>query len=317
MKEIGGYLQLDQLLNRPYHQEMIELNSGRNALIYLIQAKNIKKIYIPRYLCDSVSDALDRHFVEYEYYNINENFHPKFDKQLKYDEYLYLVNYYGQLNKERTLALKESYKNLILDNTQAFFQKPFEDIDTIYSCRKYFGVADGAYLATNLKRNESLPDDQSAKRMKHILGRYEGPASDYYEDFKDNDLLLKSLPIRSMSKLTKNILGAIDYEKVVEARNENFAYLSERLDPGNRLKLLKIEGAFSYPYYVDNGIEIRGKLALRKIYIPTLWPNVLKDNDEQSIEYKYAANVLPLPCDQRYDCEDMETIVKELTLCIG
>lgn len=39
---------------------------------------------------------------------------------------------------------------IILDNTQSFFQKPISGIDTIYSCRKYFGVPDGAYLSTNI-----------------------------------------------------------------------------------------------------------------------------------------------------------------------
>ena len=33
---------------------------------------------------------------------------------------------------------------------------------------------------------------------------------------------------------------------------------------------------------------------------------------ENSIEYKYAANILPLPCDQRYGIEDMKYIVNQL-----
>ena len=44
MKEIGGYFQLDELVNMPYHNNMIELNLGRNALIYLVKSK-IKNIF--------------------------------------------------------------------------------------------------------------------------------------------------------------------------------------------------------------------------------------------------------------------------------
>jgi hypothetical protein len=33
---------------------------------------------------------------------------------------------------------------------------------------------------------------------------------------------------------------------------------------------------------------------------------------EDSIEYKYAANILPLPCDQRYAIEDMEYLLDML-----
>ena len=73
-------------------------------------------------------------------------------------------------------------------------------------------------------------------------------------------------------------------------------------------------GPFAYPYYVENGIETRKKLAEKKIYIPTLWPNVLIEKHGDTIEYDYAANILPLPCDQRYGLDDMEYIVKELGL---
>ena len=36
------------------------------------------------------------------------------------------------------------------------------------------------------------------------------------------------------------------------------------------------------------------------IYIPTLWPNVLEECPQGSLEYHYAADILPIPVDQRY-----------------
>lgn len=212
--------------------------------------------------------------------------------------------------------VKEKYNNIILDNTQSFFQKPVSDIDTIYSCRKYFGVPDGAYLSTEVALDEILEEDQSSSRMKHIIGRFEGQASDYYNEFNKNDEAFKELPIKTMSKLTRNILGAIDYEKVIETRNRNFKYLHDCLGNINILDVKLSYGPFAYPYYVKNGIQIRKKLAEKKIYTPTLWPNVLKENLEDSVEYEYAANIIPLPCDQRYGIDDMEYIVKELESCI-
>ena len=38
MKEIGGYLELDHLVNKPYYENLVELNTGRNALLYLVKA---------------------------------------------------------------------------------------------------------------------------------------------------------------------------------------------------------------------------------------------------------------------------------------
>jgi hypothetical protein len=285
MKEIGGYFGLEQLVSNEYYSDLISFNNGRNALLYLLKAKNIKKLYIPYYLCNSVSDMY---------------------------EYLYIVNYYGQLTDEKVIDLKRQYLQIILDNIQAFFQKPVAGIDTIYSCRKFFGVPDGGYLSTHTRRNEELEIDVSRDRMTHILGRYEGAALDYYSYFQNNDASFKIEPLKYMSKLTHNILGAIDYERVRKIRNENYAYLDSELGGQNKLNLIASDGAFAYPFYVENGIDIRKALAQKKIYIPTLWPNVLADTPEDWIEHDYAVNILPLPCDQRYGIEDMKYLVVSL-----
>ncbi|MDP3387193.1 MAG: hypothetical protein Q8S24_08160, partial [Eubacteriales bacterium] len=105
---------------------------------------------------------------------------------------------------------------------------------------------------------------------------------------------------------------AIDYDKVVESRNRNFIILHDKLISKNILDIKFPNGAFAYPYYMENGMEIKKRLAEKKIYIPTLWPNVLSVNDCSSVEYNYSANILPLPCDQRYGAEDMEFLNKVL-----
>jgi len=312
MKEIGGYFGLEQLVSNEYYKDLIALNNGRNALLYLLKAKNIKKLYIPYYLCDSVIDMLKLYGYDFQYYNINLDFMPIFNETLENDEYLYIVNYYGQLKNDKVLQLKKKYKQIILDNTHAFFQKPIQGINTIYTCRKFFGVPDGAYLATDIKIKEDLEIDISKDRMTHILGRYECTASEYYNDFQNTDESLYREPLKYMSKLTHNILGAINYERIRNIRNKNYVYMENKLGGCNKLKLIHPEGAFSYPFYFKNGIEIRKTLAKKKIYIPTLWPNILSNSPEGSIENDYAANILPLPCDQRYGTEDMEYIITTL-----
>ena len=49
-----------------------------------------------------------------------------------------------------------------------------------------------------------------------------------------------------------------------------------------------------------------------------LWPNVLEDVEYGTLEYRYATDILPLPCDQRYGMEDMNRIVeavKDAIIC--
>lgn len=315
MKEIGGYLGLESLVNRELYKDLVAVNNARNALLYIMKAKNIKKLYIPYYLCDSVSGVCEREGYSYEQYSVDEKFQPIFDKVLDENEYLYVVNYYGQLDNARIIELKEKHGNIICDNVQAFFQPPVEGIDTVYSCRKFFGVPDGGYLYTDKPLDEHLDEDSSKDRMTHILGRFEcGRGSDYYADFKQNDCLFDTLELRTMSRITHNIMGAIDYEAVKDARSRNFNALNELLGQKNLLKLKSVDGPYAYPFYCENGAEVRKKLIAQKIFVPTLWPNAIECEDE--LARRYSENILPLPCDQRYDDTDMTRIAKEVLKCI-
>lgn len=315
MKEIGGYFGLERLVNRPYYPELIAVNSGRGALLYILRAKGVKKLWIPRFLCGSVRRmCLDERY-SYEEYPIGADFLPHFDGVLGRDEYLYVVNYYGQIGPEKVLTLKERYGNLILDNVQAFFQRPVESVDTVYSCRKFFGVPDGGYVSADATLSEPLTRDVSMDRMRHILGRFEGPsASEYHADAKANDKSFVGAGLRAMSALTENLLGAIDYEAVRKRRNENYAVLAERLGSINPLALTAPDGAFAYPFYHRDGMKLKKLLAAEKIYVPTLWPEVLELDG--TLEKDYAENILPLPCDQRYHPEDMRRVAEELVKCV-
>ncbi len=311
MKEIGGYFEFEQLIDNAYYKNLISLNTASNALCYLIKAKRIKKIYIPYYLCDSISEVCQREGCSFEYYSINLDFTPDFGKELKDNEFLYIVNYYGQISNQMILEYKDLYKQIIVDNVQAFFQKPLLGVDTIYSCRKFFGVPDGAYLSTDCFLNENLNTDISFNRLNHIFGRYEfGVASDYYNKYKNNEIAFSNLQLAYMSKITKNILGAIDYDAIITRREENFKQLHKYLRECNMLQVKCPIGPFAYPFYVENGSKVREALINKKIFIPILWPNVVKSIE--CVADKYANNILPLPCDQRYDCDDMMTIIKEI-----
>ena len=54
--------------------------------------------------------------------------------------------------------------------------------------------------------------------------------------------------------------------------------------------------------------NLRKALAKEKIFVPTNWSNVIRDCAPESYEYQWAADILPLPCDQRYGNEEMQRI---------
>lgn len=312
MKEIGGYLELDRYNLPLLHEEAIALNCGRNTLAYLIEARNIKKLCIPYFLCDSVKNTCIRLGVNIRYYNISNNFVPDGSLELQADEWLYVVNYYGQISYDVQKNLVERYKTVIMDYAQAYFEKPLLGVDTLYTCRKFFGVVDGAFLYTDSSIGRELNQDESFERMHFILGRYERNANEFYNEYAMNNRLFTNEPIKKMSKLTQNLLRGIDYVAVGEQRQQNFSFLNDQFKGLNKLNLRIPFGAFMYPLLVKDGQKIRKKLLEKKIYIPVLWPEVLDRCDINSLEYNFANNILPLPCDQRYSTDDMKYIVKEI-----
>ena len=66
--------------------------------------------------------------------------------------------------------------------------------------------------------------------------------------------------------------------------------------------------AFAYPLWVEDGVELRQRLIDERIYVPILWPNILREMDSSALEYDFAQNILPLPCDQRYGIDEMRRI---------
>lgn len=311
MKEIGGYIEFERNTGSLYHENAIALNCGRAALEYLIKAKGIRKLYVPYFCCDSIAQPCRRCNVEYEYYHIDSGFYPIFDKLLGEDEWLYIVNYYGQISNQQIEKYKKAYGRIIVDYAQSYFQMPVDGVDTLYTCRKFFGVPDGAFLYTD-KHLHDLEQDESFERIHYILGRYERSGSEFYEESVANNKLFATESLKSMSKLTTNLLRGIDYDVVKKCRTDNFAYLHEHLGWRNKIQLTIPDGAFMYPFYSENGMAVRKELQKKQVYIPTLWPDVFNVCNECSLEYDYAMNVLPLPVDQRYSINDMMYLVAQL-----
>lgn len=310
MKEIGGYIELDKYMLPMLHDDAIMLNCGRNALAYLIRARQITKIALPKFLCSSVSDVCHKEGVQVKCYSIGKDFLPK-DLSIEEDEWLYIVNYYGQIDNNILLEYSNKYR-VIVDNAQAYFQMPIKGVDTIYTCRKFFGVADGAILYTDATIDVQYEHDESFDRMRFLLGRFERTASEFYGEYSANNSLFSDEPIKYMSKLTMNLLHGIDYETIRKQRTENFAYLHSQLGSINGLNLKIPDGAFMYPLYVNNGNDLKKKLQELKIYVPTLWPDVYKVCEDNELEYFMAQRIVPIPVDQRYNLDDMKYIVDKI-----
>lgn len=316
MKTIGGYFELERSYGKEYHEGAAALVSGRACLCYLIQVYQIRKISLPWFLCDCVEQACHEEGVEVSFYQIQDNFQPRDEIAIPPDTYLYLVNAYGRINNETLDKWRLQFPRLIVDNTQAFFQAPLPGVNTIYSCRKYFGVPDGAYLYSDASLDGPLPVAESRARMGHLLGRMETTAEAYYKVYKENDDALARTGLQRMSELTRNLLRGIDYQRARTVRSRNYGVLARGLDERNQLSGGNSDGAFCYPFLHPRGARLKKELIDHKIFVPTYWPNVLSERNPDRTARYYAENIIPIPCDQRYGEEDMQYCVDLLRRCL-
>ena len=310
MDAIGGYFSLELPLREEYHKNAIRLNTGRNCLEYILRARKYKKVYVPYYTCEAVLEPINKLGIPYEFYHIDIRFEISDSITLKEGEALLYTNYYG-LKQRYVEQLADKFSScLIVDNTQAFYAKPLNGIDTFYTCRKFFGVPDGSYLYCDKELTDDIEQDFSYDRVAHLVKRIDLSAEDGYKDFRHVDDGLDNQPIRRMSMLTQRIMQSIDYEAVAQRRRSNFQMLHDALGNENNLDLPLDDDAVPmvYPYHVQEK-GLRETLIENRIFVAQYWPSVLKWAKPDSMDYLLAYQIQPLPIDQRYGNNEMSRII--------
>jgi hypothetical protein len=197
-------------------------------------------------------------------------------------------------------------------------------VTTFYSPRKFFGVPDGGYLVPEpFPLPTMLDDTTTASRMAHLFRRLSGDVRGGYSDFLAAEASFDEPGIRGMSPFTFNLLKRIDYGDVASRRRTNFAFLHAHFRERNGFAAL-VEGAgdavpLCYPLLLDKPADaVRSRLSEADIFIPLYWPELRAILPVDAIaERTWVANVLPLPCDQRYTPKMLERMVATVDAALG
>lgn len=282
--------------------------SARACLYALIVALQPKRVHIPNYICSAVSDALRHADCIVETYPIGDNFRPPRRIDLRGEDLVLLVNYFGlcgDLIEEHLEYLPRDA--VVVDNSQAFFQEPFSCLANIYSPRKFIPVADGGFIDTEVPLSVKPPDEEaSVRRFHYLLKRVGNEPESSREDYLAAEKSLEKPSLREMSALTRALIGAADHELIVRRRRENFrvldglARLNElEVDLGNQVPL-------NYPFSIENGKDIRETLIRMRIFAPGYWPGIVP---QSTFERKLLSNTVFIPIDHRYDVSDIECVL--------
>lgn len=312
-KSIGGYFQLELQQGDFIHSDGVLLNTARNCFEYILRVREPKHVYIPKFICDVMTQPLEKLKISYSFYQIDENLEIAQELEITEDQLLLYVNYFG-IKDNYSKKLIEKYKEkLTLDCSQAFYFEPNQSSHVIYSPRKFFGVSDGGILYTDKLLDDKFETDISFSRSTHLLKRIDLGAEAAYDSFNADEENLNNQPIKLMSNLTKNILASIDFHDAKVKRKENFEFLHNKLKNSNliSIKIGELDCPMVYPYKTTSK-NLRKLLIENKIFVAKYWPNVIDWSDDNETEYKFAECTLPLPIDQRYGKKDMEKIIRVL-----
>ncbi len=313
---IGGYFELADFEEGSFPlSNGVLLNTGRNALEYILRSiGKINRLYIPHYTCEAVLEPIRKLGVPWTFYHINYSFEIDENLSPAEGEYIIANNYFGIKDAYIEQLAKRYSQHLIVDCAQALLAKPIPGIKTFYSTRKYVGVADGGVACLGNDCINPVPiteTERTDNHDSHLFLRKRFGAEAGFKEFKENEKKLGDQPIRWMSDTTKVILEHIDYNSIRAKRNNNFSILHKSLNNYNHLTLSDMSSFSSpmiYPFFTRDAQSLRQHLIEHKVFVAKYWPE-MSFSPNHSCERTFADGIIALPCDQRYDKEDMNRII--------
>lgn len=298
MQTMGGFLPLELPEGTEYYQGdgVIPLNAGRYAAVTALELAKVHKVWLPYYSCRSLVFPIRKAGFEIGYYRLDDEFLPA-DLEPSDHEAVLWVNHWGVLPADTLHKVRRRYPNLVVDHTQAFFADPLPGVYSLYSCRKFFGVSDGAYLIRpGLPAISFPPETNGWSRAVYLLKSIELGTEAAYADAQRAEESLAAAGRHGMSNFTRRILQSIDYQSAQKLRLRNYQILHERLS-GENIHPFPIpeKAPMVYPFFSEN-LKLRQFLIKNKIFIPTYWRHLFNENRAPEAQ-RIARQLFPLPID--------------------
>lgn len=311
--EIGSFIELAFPHGKEWYSNLegtARLNTGRAAIYHASKVLGCNTVYLPLYQCKTVEDFLHYKGITVKKYLQDDVFTPLIGG-IEENACIVIANYFGIMSDSRMRDLCLKYKNVIIDNSQAFFAKPIPHVMNVYSARKFIGVPDGAYLIGSGAEQGVDEYDQgySSDTSLFLLQRIEyGCEGKTYQNKILNEERINAEDIKRMSKLTYTILDGTEYDVIIERRRENFRTASVLFKDCNLLNpLLYYDSScvpMVYPLLLEDD-EFLARLLSAKHFQGHWWNYLLKQTEENSFEFRLSKYMVPITIDQRYGEEEL------------
>jgi dTDP-4-amino-4,6-dideoxygalactose transaminase len=299
----------------------ILLANGRSGIYLLKESLSPPKIWLPSYLCDVVLSAVEG--TETRFYEVAYDLSipsTKWIDSIGSGDLVILINYFGfPCDKKLFSRIKKRGAWVLQDASQALLSEQMDQgADyVLFSPRKFLGVPDGGILRINADIEWerpvlfSPPSNWWLKAIKATILRREfdhyGGKRTWFHLFRKTESTGPIGPY-AMSDLSIMLLKhSFDYTKIIQQRINNYKLLSGKLASWALFPSLpKGVVPLGFPICLQERDRVREILFKHQIYPPIHWaiegivPKAFKDS------HRLAAEIMTLPCDQRYNEQDME-----------
>jgi hypothetical protein len=307
--------------------------NGRSAIAILCADLHPPQVWVPSYLCDAVlrglSDSRSARF-----YEVNADLTVPARAWLddvRAGDVVVLIDYFGFPAPADVAASVRARGACVLEDAgQALLTAGLgrEADFVVYSPRKFVGVPDGGLLVQTGTRPLPSADlgPPPPAWWRGALGAVEsrrdfdrgGTGRGWFAAFQAAERDAPSGPYAA-SELTRSILTtAVDWIQVAARRRANWAVLAEALGDVAVFPTLPPEVVpLGFPIRVPRRDEVRPALFAQEIYPPVHWPLAGVVPERFADSHRLAAEIMTLPCDQRYGPAEMERVATLVRGLVG
>lgn len=312
MKIIGGIFPLPDIKPLPEDQQAklptgIYTANARCGLYLINRWYAPSLIWLPDFLCPKIIDSFENVGIRfYKTTNLQADLSTLMPKP---GEIVLAIDYYGFPTAEPVLAHARNLGvRTIQDCSQSLINTPYSSNADfiIYSLRKQLPVPDGGIvIQTKYNIYSTLKNDPRYWAGENMFAMeyrklYEDDNATWYRLFTETKNIAPVGPFR-MHQYTSSVLTSLNLNDIATQRKDNYRYLYFHLQRYSLTGRLPDHVSPSgFPIVLDNRDAVQQHLADHKIFCPIEW----------KCYHPLSDKVLIIPCDQRYDEEDMERIIQ-------
>lgn len=301
--------------------------NARAALAHLLAVLGARRVWAPAYICAEAAAAAGLEGREVLFYPVGGDLIPDgqaLARALRAGDAVLGVDYFGARSETLPeLAARFADVTWIQDRAQGLWPDPAPWGEyVLYSLRKVVGAPDGGVLVSRdrpLAPPHWSPDpdpsrlEPSRRRGEDPLGR---DNETWFPAYRAAEAAMTAAPL-PISDLSRTVADGLDMAAILERRRRNAKVLlaavgEAALFPAERL----LAGApLGVPVLTNDAAAVAARMAKARVFCARHWADLPSPAAEFPAEHALSRRQLTLPCDHRYDAQDMARVAETFLAC--